>query len=195
MRRLLLALALVVSSTVPRAAHAAEAADLLARINALRTANGEVALTADRRLGVIAANWVARLAASGHLNHNMGLPGELSATIATWGVASENVGVGPSPDWLETHFEASAEHRAAMLNPAFRFAGVGTVWAGSRLWADEIFIIGPTAPTGPVSTPAQPVLPVEVGTTSVGSETGVWQGPFAAVLEQLRAADGWPLRQ
>src|SRR3981081_2261734 len=96
----------VVMSPGARAEPQSEEAQFVAKINALRVSKGLVALVPDGHLTDVARAWSAGMAQAGGISHNPNFPNQVSG----WRKLGENVGVGPSVDWLEQAFEASPHH-------------------------------------------------------------------------------------
>lgn len=107
----------------------------MARINAYRRAHGLVALVVDARLTNVARNWSEHNAESQQSSHNP----DLAAEAGTSAKLGENVGNGASVDWLETSFEQSPEHQQNLLDPDFRFVGVGVVDTPDVVWVTQDF--------------------------------------------------------
>lgn len=112
-----------------------EEQQFVARINAYRRARGLVALVVDTRLSGIARNWSEHMADSQQSSHNP----DLAAEAGTQAKLGENVGNGASADWLEASFEQSPEHQQNLLDPDFRFVGVGVVDTPDVVWATQDF--------------------------------------------------------
>ena len=69
------------------------------------------------------------------LAHNPNLAGQIS----DWRSLGENVGTGSDVATIEAAFEASAHHYENMVDPNFRYVGVGVVEAGGTIWVTEDF--------------------------------------------------------
>lgn len=115
----------------PEPATVAESrAALLARINALRTANGAPSLTADQRLDAIAQAYAERMAL-GHFFAHVAPEGDsLSERLRAAGYAftanGENLGrAGTGPLAAHASVEESPGHRRNLLLPGFVKLGVG----------------------------------------------------------------------
>ncbi len=103
---------------------------LLARINALRTANGASAVTADARLDAVAQAYAERMAL-GHFFAHVAPEGDsLSERLRAAGYAfranGENLGrAGTGPLAAHSSVEESPGHRRNLLLPVFSRLGVG----------------------------------------------------------------------
>src|SRR3981081_3048994 len=126
----------VVMSPGARAEPQSEEAQFVAKINALRVSKGLVALTPDGHLTEVARGWSAVMAQSGGISHNGNFPNQ----VAGWRKLGANGGVGPRDDWLEQAFEASPHHYENLVDPDFRFVGIGIVdTADGQIWVTEDF--------------------------------------------------------
>ena len=112
-----------------------EEQQFVARINAFRRAHGVAALVVDSRLTGIARNWSEHNAEAQQSSHNP----DLAAEAGTSAKLGENVGNGDSVDWLESSFEQSPEHERNLLDPDFRFIGVGVVDTPDVVWVTQDF--------------------------------------------------------
>ena len=69
------------------------------------------------------------------------LAGSLAAHgVNDWSTAGENVGYGSSVEEVHQRFMASSAHRANILNPSFRQAGVGVVAVNGTTWVTIVFL-------------------------------------------------------
>ncbi len=107
---------------------------LLALTNAERRRHGLVPLGWFAKMLPITEAQTERMVQQGHLFHNP----DLNRLLYTIGakVLGENVGVAPNVDVMERAFMNSAEHRANILNPGYRYVTIyvirdvtGYVWA------------------------------------------------------------------
>jgi uncharacterized protein YkwD len=105
-------------------------AALLARINALRTANGAPSVTEDQRLDAVAQAYAERMAL-GHFFAHVSPDGDsLSERLRAAGYAftanGENLGrAGTGPLAAQASVEESPGHRRNLLLPSFSRLGVG----------------------------------------------------------------------
>jgi len=141
---------LTLGATAASAEPRSEEADFVARINALRTSQGLVPLTVDLHLTDIARNWSAKMAGDGAISHNPDLAAQVGGN--EWRTLGENVGVGSSVDWLENAFENSPHHYANLVDPDYRWIGVGVVDSGGQIWVTEDFEQPKTVVSGSTST-------------------------------------------
>ena len=119
----------------PRNAAREEAA-FVADINALRASRGLPALKVRSDLTRKARQWAISMTAAKRIRHS-----RLRAGVAAnWHKLGENVGVGPSELLLHTAFIASGSHFANLVDPAFRYVGVGVVVADNNLFVSEVFM-------------------------------------------------------
>jgi uncharacterized protein YkwD len=102
---------------------------VLARVNGLRTTMGLTPLEGDRLLDGIAQSYAERMAKEGFFAHVDPQGGTLKARLSEAGyryaAAGENLGASSGP--IAAHFgiEHSPGHRANVLEPAHRAAGIG----------------------------------------------------------------------
>jgi hypothetical protein len=128
---------LTLGATAASAEPRSEELDFVARINALRVSQGLVPLTVDAHLTDIARSWSARMVGDGAISHNPDLAGQVGGN--GWRTLGENVGVGSSVDWLENAFENSPHHYANLVDPDYRWIGLGVVESGGQVWVTEDF--------------------------------------------------------
>lgn len=103
-------------------------ARLLYRINAARTARGISALRVVPGYTDVARRWAYRQASAQRMAHNPNMASQLQAAGGRdWRIVGENVGYGWDADSLFTAYWNSAPHRANLLNPSFRYVGMGWV--------------------------------------------------------------------
>jgi hypothetical protein len=98
---------------------------------------GLVPLTVDAHLTDIARSWSASMVGDGAISHNPDLAGQVGGN--GWRTLGENVGVGSSVDWLENAFENSPHHYANLVDPDYRWIGLGVVESGGQVWVTEDF--------------------------------------------------------
>jgi hypothetical protein len=89
--------------------------------NSERTSRGIPDLADDVRVDKVARDHSDRLERDGTIYHNENLSNELPP----WDYAGENVGEGPDCDTIQSAFMHSASHRENLLDPDYRFVGVG----------------------------------------------------------------------
>jgi len=103
-------------------------ARLVYRINSARTARGIAALRVVPGFTDVARRWAYEQARSKTMKHNPNMARQLAAAGGSaWRTLGENVGTGYDADSLFNAYWNSAPHRANLLNPAFRYLGMGWV--------------------------------------------------------------------
>src|SRR4051794_34349224 len=128
------------------------AARLLDLVNVARSQHGLRALVQTPGTTTVAAAWTQHLADNRALSHNSQLGRQLATHGSkSWRVYGENVGVGSAtdPDGLFSAYWKSPEHRANILNGAYRYVGVGVLLTDSRSWNtfDFVDVYGRAQPT------------------------------------------------
>lgn len=135
----MLALAVIVLPTSP-AAHADAADDASAAASLLNQSRADYGLNRllpDRELQVLANRQANRMADSGAIFHSGDLGGQLSWGWWAW---AENVGYGPSVDWIQNAFMASGHHAANILNPSYNYVGVGVAYGSDgKVYVAQVF--------------------------------------------------------
>ena len=139
----MLALAVVLwlaTVAVPSPSHADPAWDAgvaAEMVNATRAANGLGALTPDWELQVIANRQANAMAENGYLFHTSNLGGRLSWGWWAW---AENVGAGPSVEWVHGAMMNSGHHAENILNPSYNYVGVGVAYGyDGRVYVSQVF--------------------------------------------------------
>lgn len=141
------------------AAETDDEAGFVALINQLRTSQGLGPLEVHPELVQPARSWAAQLASNGSLSHATDLSVGISGY---WTKLGENVGVGPQGqvNQLFQAFVDSPPHYANLVDPGFRYVGVGVVYdAEGRIWTTHRFLaLGDAPPTTapPTTTSAVP---------------------------------------
>lgn len=103
-------------------------ARLVYRINAARTSRGIAALRVVPGFTDVARRWAYAQARSQTMKHNPNMAAQLAAAGGSgWRTLGENVGTGWDADSLFNAYWNSAPHRANLLNPQFRYLGMGWV--------------------------------------------------------------------
>ncbi len=102
---------------------------LLGRINAARKARNIAPLTVAAGFTDVARRWSAAQLKVNTLKHNPNMKTELQASGGQgWRLIAENVGYCNSdPDRLFDAYMNSPHHKANILNPSFKFIGMGWV--------------------------------------------------------------------
>lgn len=118
----------------------------VARINELRASKGLAPLAVDPELTSRARVWSQTMKDAGRIFHDS----DLSVGVtADWQKLGENVGVGGTVDALFDAFVASPAHYENLVDPAYRFVGIGVVWDGERMFTAHRFmaLLPPRPPT------------------------------------------------
>lgn len=89
--------------------------------------------------------WVATdhsgdMADENRLYHNEAYFSDASFARLHAGKLGENVGYGPSMQWIHDALMNSETHRANMLDPRFSVVGIGVVQRGERWWVTQDFV-------------------------------------------------------
>ncbi len=121
----------------------AQSADELERqfvieLNEVRAASGLPPLVPDPELGSVADDYAEVILARQELVH----ASDLSAGVqAPWNKLGENLGVGPQDSLGEIMdaFVASPTHLANIVDPDFRYVGVGVIVRDGRMWTVHRF--------------------------------------------------------
>lgn len=105
-------------------------------VNALRDASHLRWLDWNAAAYDKAVAWSNHMADEGKLSHSNladGIP-------AGWSYLGENVAYASSISSAIDTLEASAPHRANMLNTNFRSVGIGVVTRNGKVWVTEVFV-------------------------------------------------------
>ncbi len=124
--------------------------DFVARTNALRASQGLPTLQVNDTLVAKARGWAESMAAAGAISHSNladGAPPE-------WTRLGENVGRGPSTDAIHNALVASPGHYENLIDPGFRYVGVGAVNANGTIYVSEVFMESASQPAPSTSAPA-----------------------------------------
>jgi uncharacterized protein YkwD len=138
-RRFLVVLLLLVLAPEPAGASAGPVSSekaFVTRINALRAGRQLPALRVDAGLRRKARRWAGQMAAKRRIWHSTLSDG----VTADWQKLGENVGRGPSVGPLHNAFVNSPLHYANLVDPAFRYIGVGVVTVGGTSFVSEVFM-------------------------------------------------------
>jgi hypothetical protein len=130
---------------------------LVTLINQARAQQGLAALRVAAGTSQVAQAWSQQIAAAGAISHNPDLQHQLETHGSPdWTAYGENVGTGSpdDPDAVFRAYMASAEHRANILNGAYRFIGVGVVFSGGAAYNTLDFVDSYTASTSTAPAPA-----------------------------------------
>ncbi len=167
MRRLLVAVLLIAGLVVASPAERSDAADVGAEsqfvslTNGVRASQGLPPLEMHGNLTAKARGWAQTMANSGGIFHS-NLPDGITVN---WYRLGENVGKGPSVDSIHTALVNSPGHYANLVDPGFRYIGVGVVNANGIIYVSEVFMEptsqpAPAAPTSATGTPNSQQVPV-----------------------------------
>ena len=105
-------------------------------VNNLRASNGLAPLTRSAELDAKARDHAALMAKQGRLFHS-----NLSAGVSPgWAGLGENVAYAGSIELAQQALEASAAHRANLLNPAFTEVGIGVKTANGLTFVAQVFV-------------------------------------------------------
>ena len=158
MRRFMFGLLLALGMTmVPASAQAdtvSAEAEFVARINALRTGQGLPAFEVHPVLVAKARGWAQTMSDAGRIWHSTLSDG----VTVDWQKLGENVGMGGSVDGLHQAFVASPRHHDNLIDPDFRYVGIGVAMNGDTMYVSEVFMKVMEPKPAPVVTPA-PIPP------------------------------------
>ena len=130
-----------------------EEAAFVAKINNLRSSKGLAPLAVDAELTEQSRRWAEQMRLADKISH---APDASVGVTSDWALIGENVGVGGDVDALFQAFVDSPTHYANLIDPNYRFVGVGVVWAGNKMFTTHRFMsLRPPAPA-PVPRPTQP---------------------------------------
>jgi len=111
-------------------------ADFVNRINALRATQGVPQLRVNANLTNKARKWAGRMAAQNRIWHSKPSDG----VTASWQKLGENVGMGWSVAALHEAFVKSPRHYDNLVDPVFRFVGLGVVTVNGKTFVSEVFM-------------------------------------------------------
>jgi uncharacterized protein YkwD len=134
---LLLAVSVVALPGRAMAGPSDDASAAVGMINDSRAAVGLAALQTDPELQRLAALQANRMADSGYIFHTQDLEGQLSWGWWAW---AENVGYGPSVEWVHGAFVNSPAHAGHILDPSFNYVGVGVAYGNDgSVYVAQVF--------------------------------------------------------
>ncbi|MGH2731300.1 MAG: CAP domain-containing protein [Actinomycetota bacterium] len=107
---------------------------VMKEINDVRARNGLHPINWDRQLGFLARRHARTIARAGGLWHD----NNLGDKVTRWRRLGQNTGRGGPCRRIMRTFMGSYEHRDNILG-RWRFMGVGTKWAGHRLYVQQVF--------------------------------------------------------
>jgi Cysteine-rich secretory protein family len=115
-------------------------------VNSVRAANGMPALQYNARLAATAQAWAEEMARTGVLQHNPNLASQVGAYKA----AAENIGYGPTEEWVNDGLKNSPSHLKNILDPRWTQMGSGVATsADGRVWVSDVFLQPASAPAPP----------------------------------------------
>ncbi len=130
----------VLAASVLRAAPAAAAASdevrMLSLINQVRASVGAPPLTLDPAISAVARQWADTMAARGGISHNPAMGDQ----IGGWSRLAENVGYGPTLDWVHQALVESPRHYQNLSDPGYSLAGIGVASSGGYLYVAQNFV-------------------------------------------------------
>lgn len=162
-----------------RAAEATDEAQFVTLINDLRASRGLPALEVHPELVPPSRDWAAHMASTGTLAHAPDL--SVGVTVY-WTKLGENVGVAPQGQiqQLFDAFVASPAHLQNLVDPQFRYVGVGVVYDQSgQMWTTHRFMALGDAPAATTTTrPPTTAAPAgRTATTQPGGSTATTAVP------------------
>lgn len=107
---------------------------LMRKINGARRSRGLRALGWDKQMGYVARRHSASMAGSRAVWHD----GTLGQKVTRWRRLGQNTGRGGKCRYIFRSFMRSSMHRANILG-RWKHVGVGTTWAGGRLYVQQVF--------------------------------------------------------
>ena len=157
-RRMVVGATLVTASlvAVPAASAPAGAADTAAAsqfislTNSLRASRGLPALAVDGTLTAKAQGWAQTMADAGSIFHS----NLASGAPSNWQRLGENVGRGGDVVSVHNAFVASPGHLANLVDPGFRYVGVGVVNVDGGIYVAEVFMQTASQPTASAPAPS-----------------------------------------
>jgi hypothetical protein len=151
------AVAVVLTVSLPAAPAQAQTGDYIGRINALRTSRGLNALDFDGNMAGLAQQHSDEMAGAMKLYHT----GNLRAGVSGgWSTMGENVGMGSNTDLIWNAFVNSPGHFENLVNPAFTHLGVGVAYDSRGIqWTTHRFIARPGGAPPPPPPPPPPPRP------------------------------------
>lgn len=157
----------------------AEEQAFVGRINQLRSSLGLATLAVDPELQSQARIWAQVMKDRGDIFHTGDLPAGISGE---WQKLGENVGVGGSVESLFDAFVASPTHYDNLVDPSYRFVGVGVVWDGQRMFTTHRFMSLRPPPPAPTSPAPAPTMSSSAPTTTPPDELAAVDPPPPAPL-------------
>lgn len=111
-------------------------------VNRERRSRGMRSLSYNSALTSTARRHSARMAAEGRLYHNTAelRSDEFARRTNYPTMVGENVGEGPSVDWLHDAFMNSPGHRSNIIEPRYTAMGIGVTVKNGTIWVTQDFI-------------------------------------------------------
>lgn len=103
----------------------------------INVARGSNDLRLDPELSKVAKVHTRAMVRKNALFHSTST--QLRNRVTNWVSLGENVGVGSSVTSLNSAFMDSPAHRANIMEPSFRYVGVGAIKKDGRLWVTMIY--------------------------------------------------------
>ncbi|MHB8511396.1 MAG: CAP domain-containing protein [Actinomycetota bacterium] len=142
-------------------------------VNHERTSRGMSALSYNSKLTQYARSHSNDMESQGQLYHNQSEleSQQFADDMGHPTMIGENVGEGPSVDWIHNAFMNSSEHRSNILEPRYTSIGIGVSYSSkdSTIWVTEDFIRGGST----VTRPSFPYHSEIVGPAPIGQGPGV----------------------
>ena len=176
--------ALLAPSATAESSPAAYADRLVSLINQARTDQGLRALSVTSGTSTVALDWTHHLDAQQSLSHNPDLGPQLEAHGSpNWTAYGENVGEGPtsSADDVFKAYMNSPEHRDNILNPRYRYLGIGVVFDNSVAWNTLDFVDQYSTSKPRAATPTTPKAAPKTTPVPAAGTSGVKSTPRLAV--------------
>ena len=171
----------------PALGQASTVGHMLELINQDRAQHGVGPVALNAGLDGIAQSQAQAMAAAHRIFQNPAFPGNVPNANA----AGENVGVGPDVDSVHAAFVASPEHQVILVDPAYRYVGIGLASSSLGLMVAEEFVdqasggsLAPPPPPPPPPPPAPrappPLVPVSIPQPAVAPPKLAPVAPVAA---------------
>ena len=103
----------------------------------INVARGSNDLRLDPELSKVAKVHTREMVRKNALFHSTST--QLRNRVTNWVSLGENVGVGSSVTSLNSAFMDSPAHKANIMEPSFRYVGVGAIKKDGRLWVTMIY--------------------------------------------------------
>ncbi|MDQ4144744.1 MAG: CAP domain-containing protein [Actinomycetota bacterium] len=108
--------------------------------NQVRAAAGVAPLAFDQRLLDIARGWTDAMRRGRFLAHNRNAPAVIAAVSGGWRVWGENVGYGPSIEWIHERWVTSPSHYINLIDPMFTHSALSLVYTDDgSVFAVQLF--------------------------------------------------------